>query len=349
MVRIVPPAHLLDRVCTDNDDRAKAQEFVQSGDRSVEELTRALEGVGRAFMSFSAVLDWGCGPGRVDLRLLERFPGIDLTGVDPDSGSIEWLSSLPISARFVTIGSQPPLPFGDESFDLVLNHSVLTHIDREAQRSWLAELARVTKEHGVLVCSVHGAYVLGVAVQDLRRAGNDPDRWLTEWGQSRFLFVEDDAHIGSAHHDGYHTTFQDPGTVEPLSSYWFEPLAFNFRGDLGFQDLLVFQKRSGEERTERVALASDPTESRRGPATSPVQWIARHAPGYRRQRSRADLTRATADLTRSWQVASVSLSKLGRQVARLENSVDRLERRISGASGGSHSAPETPGTTDRTP
>ena len=49
MVRIVPPAHLLDRVnpLNDNDDATNAEDFVRSGDRSVDELTHALAGVGR--------------------------------------------------------------------------------------------------------------------------------------------------------------------------------------------------------------------------------------------------------------------------------------------------------------
>lgn len=333
MVRIVPPAHLLDRVnpLNEHDDSGNAEEFIRSGDQSVDELTRALGGIGRAFTSFGRVLDWGCGPGRVDLRLIERFPGLDLTGVDPDSGAIEWLSSLPIAARFVNIGIEPPLPFADHSFDLVFNHSVLTHIDREAQQSWLAELARVTSHQGIFVCSVHGAHAFGVAVQDLVRGGSEPDRWLTGWQHSKFLFVEQDTYIGSAHHDGYHTTFQDPSTVEPLSSFWFEPLAFHFRGDLAFQDLLVFQKRSEIERAKSMALLSHSPASSPPAAKPSVRWVAQHSPGYRRYREVAELRRTVGELGRSWHVASVSLSNLGRQVARLENTVGRLDRRIGGA------------------
>ena len=196
---------------------------------------------------FGDVLDWGCGPGRVTLRVLEKYRHLRLTGVDTDAGAIEWLNALGSDATFVTVGTVRRCRSPDAAFDLVVNHSVLTHIDREAQREWLAEIARVLRPNALFVTSVHGVNVLLHTIPHTHHGFDPSNPWFVEWQVERILFVAEDSYIGSSHHDGYHTTFQDPTTVEVLSDFQLEPIVIIYKGDLGFQDQLVLRRRTPDE------------------------------------------------------------------------------------------------------
>ena len=46
------------------------------------------------------------------------------------------------------------------------------------------------------------------------------------------MLVTDGAFVGSGHHDGYHTTFQEPWTLEGFSDFRFERLQVELRTDL---------------------------------------------------------------------------------------------------------------------
>jgi hypothetical protein len=178
-------------------------------------------------------------------------------------------------------------------------------LDEDAQTKWLAEIARILRVDGIFVTSVHGVHVLLASAQQLHAPSKLRESWARQWKSRKFVWVEDDSHTGSAHHGGYHTTFQDPSTVEALSGYIFEPLQYTFHGDLGFQDLLVFRKRSPEEILRRSEFVE---------ASLPVGDLES---GARKESSNDELVRV-------WSMASMSLTRLGNQIARLEDEVLRL-------------------------
>jgi SAM-dependent methyltransferase len=104
------------------------------------------------------VLEWGCGPG----RLIRHMPALlggkarSVTGSDYNPESIAWCRANLPAIRFVENGLNPPLPFGDGEFDAIYNFSVFTHLSESVQLEWAAELARVLKPGGLLVCTTHG-------------------------------------------------------------------------------------------------------------------------------------------------------------------------------------------------
>jgi ubiquinone/menaquinone biosynthesis C-methylase UbiE len=51
----------------------------------------------------------------------------------------------------------------DEFFDLVIPYSVFTHLTREVQKAWLAEMRRVIAPGGLLIASVHGQFAASFA------------------------------------------------------------------------------------------------------------------------------------------------------------------------------------------
>lgn len=311
-MKLVPPPHLIDRVFPLNNSSVEENQrsFVESGERSVREIVAALQLCG-VHLGHPDLLDWGCGPGRVDLRLLEQFPELRLTGVDVDAGSIDWLRAVCPQARFSTVPLLPPTELSSSAFDICINHSVLTHLDREPQKLWLREIVRVLRVNGILLTSVHGMKAILEDSSYLPAASAIRDSWVRQWREQRFFFVNEDSHTGSVHHEGYHTTFQDPSTVELFSDYALEPLLFAFHGDLGHQDLLVLRKRSPEEVSRRRVYADAPSEPGRAAPAAPV------------------VSSNNEELIRAWTMAAASMTKLGNQVARLEDELLRLKLQVA--------------------
>ncbi len=105
-----------------------------------------------------ALLDLGCGTGRYGL--LAQAAGASVTGLDASPGMLaEARRKLGDAADLRRQDLEEPLPFADESFDLVVSALVLEHI--RAPGPFLAEAARVTRHGGRLVLStMHPALFL---------------------------------------------------------------------------------------------------------------------------------------------------------------------------------------------
>jgi 2-polyprenyl-3-methyl-5-hydroxy-6-metoxy-1,4-benzoquinol methylase len=210
--------------------------FVESGRRSVADLERALAAANRTLESFTDVLDFGCGCGRMSRWLLER--GVRVTGVDIEAPLIEWCRTHLPEGTFEVDPPLPPTHFADHTFDLVVNHSVFTHLDEEYQDQWLAELARIARPNGLLVLSFSGegpfakleeiTSAVDAAVAAQRRA---------EFDARGIVFIIDDTSHGFP--DFYHATFHKPEYVMEHWGRWFEVLAHLPRNNLDFQDAVV--------------------------------------------------------------------------------------------------------------
>lgn len=105
-----------------------------------------------------AILEWGCGPGRIIRHLASLLPdhNVSISGADYNPETITWCSENLKGMKFVLNKLMPPLDFADNQFDVTYNFSVLTHLSTEAQRTWIAELWRVLKPGGLLICTTHG-------------------------------------------------------------------------------------------------------------------------------------------------------------------------------------------------
>jgi SAM-dependent methyltransferase len=330
----VPPPHLIARIFPINETSEEENQlsFVASGAQSLRELESLLSHSSVDLNSELDVLDWGCGSGRVTLQLAQRYPALKITGVDVDAGAIAWLNSLGLPSRFDICETSPPLPYEDRSFDLCVNHSVLTHIDEDDQRAWLAEIARLVRPGGHFVTSVHGMRALMGQAPFLEAEGISTERWYEEWSRRQFVWVPDDHFTGSTHGAGYHTTFQDPATVEEFSAYSFEPLCFIFGGDLGLQDHLLFVRRSDEDAARRARARRLRPSSAEAPGTVEVAEPA--APAGASPQS-------VEELIRVWSMAAGNLSSVGQQLGRLEDSIWTLSHEVERLKGGSISASGT--------
>jgi SAM-dependent methyltransferase/CBS domain-containing protein len=131
------------------------QRFYEDGARFAETIRRILGQHGADISEFEAILDFGCGCGRV-IRHWNNLNKPRLYGSDYDASQIDWCRrNLPF-AKFAVNDLAPPLPFEDDAFDFVYALSVLTHLDSDLQTSTLSELRRVCRPNGLLLVTVLG-------------------------------------------------------------------------------------------------------------------------------------------------------------------------------------------------
>lgn len=136
---------------------ADADFFLRSGRRHADLIREVLLEDGSPMEDLDALLDWGCGCGRV-LRHWSGLAGTRIVGCDINPRMVQWCNeNLPFTEANVN-GLSPPLPYGDETFDLVYAFSVMTHLSEELQHAWVEECGRVLKPGGYLLFSTLGEY-----------------------------------------------------------------------------------------------------------------------------------------------------------------------------------------------
>jgi SAM-dependent methyltransferase len=243
----LPPDELIDRVMgsfSNEGAEGYRKYFLESGRQLVEGLERALAAVGDSLSAHERILEFGCGCGRL-MRWMEGLaPGRTLVGTDIDARAIEWASTNLPFAHFDVNEGLPPTRYRDGEFDLIVNHSVFTHLDERYQDLWLAELERITEPGGALVLTVHGAHGFGEAERQLPEGALERREWRERLERDGILYVADDSFVGSAFPDFYHTAFHAPWYVLEHWSRWFDVVAYLPRSSLGFQDQVVLRRRT---------------------------------------------------------------------------------------------------------
>jgi ubiquinone/menaquinone biosynthesis C-methylase UbiE len=124
----------------------------------------------------AAILDVGCGTGRLLLSAEERFPGAVLEGVDAALGMVRHAQTMvPAGSRIsVRQATAEELPFADGKFDLVF--STMTFHHWADQGRGIAEVARVLKPAGRWMLADFVAVRLMRYVRRLLRLRQFPER-----------------------------------------------------------------------------------------------------------------------------------------------------------------------------
>jgi SAM-dependent methyltransferase len=148
----LPPRDLIVRVT----GSADPSWFIQSGRLAAGSLRTALLRNGLNVEQFDALLDFGCGCGRV-VRNWRALPSTAVYGSDYSAKAIDWCRGHLRFARFATNGLEPPLAYDTDSFDFVYALSVFTHLPEPLQRAWVAELGRIVRPGGYVAITTHGA------------------------------------------------------------------------------------------------------------------------------------------------------------------------------------------------
>ncbi|HEX5224574.1 MAG TPA: class I SAM-dependent methyltransferase [Solirubrobacteraceae bacterium] len=147
----VPPARLRVLVA----GSADRDRFLRSGEVQARHLRQLLHDAGTPIEEMHAILDFGCGCGRI-ARWFAELERLQVHGCDYNRELVEWCAAnLPfLNAR--TTELEPPLPYAPGAFDFVYAFSVFTHLSVGLAEAWIAELARVVRPGGMLWFTIHG-------------------------------------------------------------------------------------------------------------------------------------------------------------------------------------------------
>jgi len=141
--------------------RDRSLDFVYGGGERAELFRRYVGGPGRR------VLDVGCRYGALTQAYLD---GNQVVGVDVDQSALEEAARRGIETRWAD--AEQPLPFEDETFDVVVAGELLEHVrDPEAL---VGEARRVLRPGGTLVGSVPNGFRLKNRLRFL--AGREPEQ-----------------------------------------------------------------------------------------------------------------------------------------------------------------------------
>ena len=205
--------------------------FLGVGRKIFWDLKRLLNRANKNLHTFSTILDFGCGCGRV-LRFFRPVPGQHIDGTDIDQESIQWCQThLTSLAHFRTNTDFPPLEYPDEHFDFIYCISVFTHLPEEMQFQWLKELSRLLKPSGLFITSIHSEQLFPVT---------HPDE-IAVLKQQGFYYLKNMITEGLP--DYYQATFHTHDYIKKNWQEFFEILEIYPRGINNHQDAVVCRKK----------------------------------------------------------------------------------------------------------
>lgn len=101
----------------------------------------------------TAILDFGCGWGRMTRFFLKDVMAENLYGVDVMPLMIETCKSTIPYCNFSLVNPEPPAGFAANSFDIILAYSVFSHLAENVHIKWVEEFSRLLKPGGILVAT----------------------------------------------------------------------------------------------------------------------------------------------------------------------------------------------------
>jgi SAM-dependent methyltransferase len=143
-------------------------QFMATGDAEIETVLQHLESLGLQPDPGWAVLDFGCGVGRLTQALARRFRSC--VGIDISQEMITQANALNRygHCRYV-VSTTPQLPFADESCSFLYSNLVLQHMARRFAVNYLREFTRVVAPGGVLVFGVQDSFATPNLASSLTR------------------------------------------------------------------------------------------------------------------------------------------------------------------------------------
>jgi ubiquinone/menaquinone biosynthesis C-methylase UbiE len=123
------------------------------------------------------ILEVGCAGGLLCHRLKEHLPNAEITGLDFDTGHINYAEKkteeLALPCHFIA-GDAAQMPFADNAFDLCYSHTVMNFCE---PKKFVSEQYRVLKPGGRMI------------VMDVYSRGSKPEEWIpTDHCEEKALF-----------------------------------------------------------------------------------------------------------------------------------------------------------------
>jgi SAM-dependent methyltransferase len=167
--------------------------------------------------SCRAVLDFGCGWGRIIRFFLKDLQPDKLLGIDHSEEALRACQNTNTWCRFTLIEPYPPTALSQESFDLIYLYSVFSHLPEEMHWAWLKEFHRLLVPGGMLIATTRARDF----IQFCKNLRDDPQidgkpEWLKV---SARAFLDVDATISA--YDNGQFCYESLG-IKGRWSYWGE-------------------------------------------------------------------------------------------------------------------------------
>ena len=226
--------------------------FVQSGKRISDALIAGLKVAGRKIDDVQAILDFGCGAGR-QVQYFYDYKFVKLYGCDPNAKHIEWLSENYPLGDFRVSQFSPPLPFDDNTFDLIYSVSVFTHLSEKAHFNWLEELKRVLKPNQIVLLTTLGKHAAKRLDEEklVKRDSAEPDSFENALAQQKFVFYVPEGYrtvnqlinpTSTSEEEMYGATWHSEDYIYENWGQYFEVVKVIPGCIDGLQDLVVLRK-----------------------------------------------------------------------------------------------------------
>jgi SAM-dependent methyltransferase len=190
---------------------ADAGFFLGTGRQHADLVRDVLREQGTEVEDLAALLDWGCGCGRV-LRRWSGLPRTRVVGCDINPKMVEWCEEHLDFAEVFVSELEPPLPSADSTFDLIYAFSVFTHLSEQLQQEWIRECLRLLRPGGYLLISTMGEYYVG-----LQRL-SDSERRAFARGELVVLYERSaGTSLCSAYHPPEYVRTKLAGDLEPVA------------------------------------------------------------------------------------------------------------------------------------
>jgi len=218
--------------------------FLGHADRMSDEIKAELRSLLGPAKDSHKVLDFGCGIGRVALKLWmeEKLP---THGCDINPEAIKYLGEqLKGGPELAVTNYTPPLPYADNFFDAIFSISIWTHLPPELQMPWLEEMHRILKPGGHALISISSVDSLPTRKQRLpmweKYTEEDLEREGLLFVEYRYLKQTPEAYPGVT--ESYGSALHDFDFVRKSWGQLFSCVEIKPRAVHDSQDLVIVTK-----------------------------------------------------------------------------------------------------------
>jgi cyclopropane fatty-acyl-phospholipid synthase-like methyltransferase len=141
--------------------RLSLSDYYEDGKATAKEILSTIGNHIDLHRSGFAILDWGCGPGRITRHLPGLLPAASIHGTDYNERYITWCKQHLPGIEFSKNNIHPPLPYADAFFDAIIGISIFTHLSAAGHRAWLEELYRISKPGAIIFLTMQGSAYRG--------------------------------------------------------------------------------------------------------------------------------------------------------------------------------------------